>query len=192
MKRNKIKIVDSLTFKGMDSLKSLKLQRNGITKLMDGAFFGLNNIEELWGQNLSFFFQCCEVFNNVYSVNNYYTNYYYYWENSERKIVVNFSKQMSGLFLVLSIIYSSRCVIPQQFSVCGVGCLWWCHFFFFLPLCLRELEHNNLTEVTKGWLYGLRMLRVLRVSQNIVGIILPDAWEFCQKLEELWVCLLHR
>uniref|UniRef100_A0A8C6UYB3 Leucine-rich repeats and immunoglobulin-like domains 2 n=1 Tax=Neogobius melanostomus TaxID=47308 RepID=A0A8C6UYB3_9GOBI len=47
MKRNKIKVVDSLTFKGMDSLKSLKLQRNGITKLMDGAFFGLNNIEEL-------------------------------------------------------------------------------------------------------------------------------------------------
>lgn len=47
MKRNKIKIVDSLTFKGMDSLKSLKMQRNGITKLMDGAFFGLNNMEEL-------------------------------------------------------------------------------------------------------------------------------------------------
>lgn len=47
MKRNKIKIVDSLTFKGMDSLRSLKMQRNGITKLMDGAFFGLNNIEEL-------------------------------------------------------------------------------------------------------------------------------------------------
>lgn len=47
MKRNKIKIVDSLTFKGMDSLRSLKMQRNSITKLMDGAFFGLNNIEEL-------------------------------------------------------------------------------------------------------------------------------------------------
>lgn len=52
MKRNRIKIVESLTFKGMDSLKSLKMQRNGITKLMDGAFFGLNNIEELWGSNL--------------------------------------------------------------------------------------------------------------------------------------------
>lgn len=50
MKRNKIKVVDSLTFKGMDSLKSLKMQRNGITKLMDGAFFGLNSIEELWVQ----------------------------------------------------------------------------------------------------------------------------------------------
>lgn len=57
--------------------------------------------------------------------------------------------------------------------------------FCFSHLCLRELEHNNLTEVNKGWLYGLRMLRVLRVNQNTVGIIRPDAWEFCQKLEEL-------
>ncbi|KAG7478462.1 hypothetical protein MATL_G00080880 [Megalops atlanticus] len=47
LKRNKIKVVDSLTFKGLDSLRSLKMQRNGITKLMDGAFFGLNSMEEL-------------------------------------------------------------------------------------------------------------------------------------------------
>ncbi|XP_056461456.1 leucine-rich repeats and immunoglobulin-like domains protein 2 isoform X2 [Gadus chalcogrammus] len=47
IKRNKIKVVDSLTFKGMEALRSLKMQRNGITKLMDGAFFGLNNMEEL-------------------------------------------------------------------------------------------------------------------------------------------------
>uniref|UniRef100_A0AAY4DI14 Ig-like domain-containing protein n=1 Tax=Denticeps clupeoides TaxID=299321 RepID=A0AAY4DI14_9TELE len=47
LKRNRIRVVDSLTFKGLDSLKSLKMQRNGITKLMDGAFFGLNNMEEL-------------------------------------------------------------------------------------------------------------------------------------------------
>uniref|UniRef100_A0A667X1R7 Leucine rich repeats and immunoglobulin like domains 2 n=1 Tax=Myripristis murdjan TaxID=586833 RepID=A0A667X1R7_9TELE len=56
---------------------------------------------------------------------------------------------------------------------------------------LRELEHNNLTEVNKGWLYGLRMLRVLRVSQNAIGIIRPDAWEFCQKLEELDLSFNH-
>lgn len=47
MKRNKIKVVDSLTFNGTEALRSLKMQRNGITKLMDGAFFGLNNMEEL-------------------------------------------------------------------------------------------------------------------------------------------------
>lgn len=62
--------------------------------------------------------------------------------------------------------------------------LWWRSSFSFLRRS-RELEHNNLTEVNKGWLYGLRMLRVLRLNQNTVGIIRPDAWEFCQKLEEL-------
>lgn len=48
LKRNRIKIVESLTFQGLESLKSLKMQRNGINRLMDGAFFGLGNIEELW------------------------------------------------------------------------------------------------------------------------------------------------
>ncbi|XP_061075588.1 leucine-rich repeats and immunoglobulin-like domains protein 2 [Conger conger] len=47
LKRNRIKVVESLTFKGLDSLRSLKLQRNGLTKLMDGAFFGLSSMEEL-------------------------------------------------------------------------------------------------------------------------------------------------
>uniref|UniRef100_A0A8C2U233 Leucine rich repeats and immunoglobulin like domains 2 n=1 Tax=Coturnix japonica TaxID=93934 RepID=A0A8C2U233_COTJA len=47
LKRNRIKIVESLTFQGLESLKSLKMQRNGISRLMDGAFFGLSSIEEL-------------------------------------------------------------------------------------------------------------------------------------------------
>lgn len=47
LKRNKIKMIESLTFQGLDSLKSLKMQRNGLSQLMDGAFFGLNNMEEL-------------------------------------------------------------------------------------------------------------------------------------------------
>uniref|UniRef100_A0A2D4I930 Ig-like domain-containing protein n=2 Tax=Micrurus lemniscatus lemniscatus TaxID=129467 RepID=A0A2D4I930_MICLE len=47
LKRNRIKVIESLTFQSLDSLKSLKMQRNGINNLMDGAFFGLNNMEEL-------------------------------------------------------------------------------------------------------------------------------------------------
>ncbi|XP_068125823.1 leucine-rich repeats and immunoglobulin-like domains protein 2 [Hyperolius riggenbachi] len=47
LRRNRIQIVESLTFQGLDSLKSLKLQRNGINQLMDGAFFGLDNMEQL-------------------------------------------------------------------------------------------------------------------------------------------------
>lgn len=47
LKRNRIDVIESLTFQGLDSLKSLKMQRNGISKMMDGAFFGLDNMEEL-------------------------------------------------------------------------------------------------------------------------------------------------
>ncbi|TRY89359.1 hypothetical protein DNTS_015298 [Danionella cerebrum] len=47
LKRNRIRVVESLIFKELKALKSLKMQRNGITKLMDGALFGLENMEEL-------------------------------------------------------------------------------------------------------------------------------------------------
>ncbi len=62
------------------------------------------------------------------------------------------------------------------------------------PLCdvcvfvSRQLEYNNLTEVSKGWLYGLLTLQQLHLSHNTISRIKPDAWEFCQKLAELWVC----
>lgn len=48
LSRNKMKKVDGLAFQGLSALKSLKLQRNSISKLMDGAFWGLSNIEILW------------------------------------------------------------------------------------------------------------------------------------------------
>ncbi|XP_051568396.1 leucine-rich repeats and immunoglobulin-like domains protein 2 [Myxocyprinus asiaticus] len=47
LRRNRIRVVESLIFKELKALKSLKMQRNGITKLMDGALFGLDNMEEL-------------------------------------------------------------------------------------------------------------------------------------------------
>uniref|UniRef100_A0A671TA70 Leucine rich repeats and immunoglobulin like domains 3 n=1 Tax=Sinocyclocheilus anshuiensis TaxID=1608454 RepID=A0A671TA70_9TELE len=49
----------------------------------------------------------------------------------------------------------------------------------------KQLEYNNLTEVSKGWLYGLLTLQQLHLSHNTISRIKPDAWEFCQKLAEL-------
>ncbi|XP_049739694.1 leucine-rich repeats and immunoglobulin-like domains protein 3 isoform X2 [Elephas maximus indicus] len=54
-----------------------------------------------------------------------------------------------------------------------------------------QLDHNNLTEITKGWLYGLLMLQELHLSQNAINRISPDAWEFCQKLSELDLAFNH-
>ena len=54
----------------------------------------------------------------------------------------------------------------------------------------RQLDYNNLTEVSKGWLYGLLTLQQLHLGHNAISRIRPDAWEFCQKLSELWVHLV--
>lgn len=47
MSRNRIKKIDGLTFQGLPSLKSLKIQKNALVWLMDGAFWGLSNMEIL-------------------------------------------------------------------------------------------------------------------------------------------------
>ena len=47
MNKNKFEQITSLSFQGLTSLKILKFKRNQIKYLMDGAFFGLENIEEL-------------------------------------------------------------------------------------------------------------------------------------------------
>lgn len=52
------------------------------------------------------------------------------------------------------------------------------------------MEHNNLTEVSKGWLYGLSSLQRLHLAHNAISRIKADPWEPCQKLAELYVSLL--
>uniref|UniRef100_A0A3Q4ATV5 Ig-like domain-containing protein n=1 Tax=Mola mola TaxID=94237 RepID=A0A3Q4ATV5_MOLML len=93
LSRNRVRRVEGLTFHGLHALRSLKMQRNGLSRLMDGAFWGLSNMEV-------------------------------------------------------------------------------------------QLDYNNLTEVSKGWLYGLLTLQQLHLSHNSISRIRPEAWEFCQKLSE--------
>jgi len=49
----------------------------------------------------------------------------------------------------------------------------------------RQLDFNNISSITKGWLYGLSSLHHLTVSSNIISSIEEDGWEFCQQLMEL-------
>lgn len=48
------------------------------------------------------------------------------------------------------------------------------------------MEYNNLTEVSKGWLYGLSSLQQLHLAHNAVSRLKADPWEPCQKLAELY------
>lgn len=56
--------------------------------------------------------------------------------------------------------------------------------FFLWDIC-RILDYNEIEEISKGWLYGLSSLRELSLSNNNINQIVTDAWEFCQKLEDL-------
>ena len=47
LSRNRIRRVEGLTFHGLHALRSLKMQRNAINRLMDGALWGLSNMEVL-------------------------------------------------------------------------------------------------------------------------------------------------
>uniref|UniRef100_A0A8D1JW87 Ig-like domain-containing protein n=1 Tax=Sus scrofa TaxID=9823 RepID=A0A8D1JW87_PIG len=47
LNRNRIRLIEGLTFQGLDSLEVLKLQRNNISKLTDGAFWGLARMHVL-------------------------------------------------------------------------------------------------------------------------------------------------
>nr|CAD7427004.1 unnamed protein product [Timema monikensis] len=49
----------------------------------------------------------------------------------------------------------------------------------------QHLDFNNITTVTKGWLYGLTSLHQLSLSYNSISIIEQDGWEFCQQLVDL-------
>lgn len=47
MSRNHLDVIDGLTFKSLEQLTVLKLKKNRIKHLMDGAFYGLKNIAVL-------------------------------------------------------------------------------------------------------------------------------------------------
>lgn len=45
--RNRLQTIEGLTFKGLESLVTLKLRRNSISVLSDGAFWGLQSIQNM-------------------------------------------------------------------------------------------------------------------------------------------------
>lgn len=47
LSRNRLRRIKSLTFNGLHGLRSLNMQRNGIIRLLDGAFWGLSKVEIL-------------------------------------------------------------------------------------------------------------------------------------------------
>jgi len=45
---NRLQRIQGLAFQGLSNVVSLRLQRNLLTELMDGAFYGLTSIENMY------------------------------------------------------------------------------------------------------------------------------------------------
>jgi Leucine-rich repeat (LRR) protein len=48
-----------------------------------------------------------------------------------------------------------------------------------------SLDRNRITNVQKGWMYGLDHLRYLSLANNQIDYIASDGWDPLEKLEEL-------
>ena len=148
MKRNRIKIVESLTFKGMESLKSLKMQRNGVAKLMDGAFFGLNNIEELWGST--------HLIHNILTENCFTHIFPYIYVMSlhlktiQIRHYVYYSSIKSDSHSRINIIVTNYCTVWPPISDVFFFCLLFFYFFLYVIFVSVSWSTIILLRLTKA------------------------------------------
>ncbi|XP_026530949.1 leucine-rich repeats and immunoglobulin-like domains protein 2 [Notechis scutatus] len=167
LKRNRIKVIESLTFQGLDSLKSLKMQRNGINNLMDGAFFGLNNMEELELEQ-----------NNLTEVNKGWL----YGLKALQKLHVSqnainrigpdaweFCQSLSELDLSYN-----QLIRLDDFAFIGVN-----------VLEKLNLSDNRLSYIADGVFKGLTYLQTLDLRNNEISWAIEDANEAFTGLERL-------
>uniref|UniRef100_A0AAR2LN69 Ig-like domain-containing protein n=1 Tax=Pygocentrus nattereri TaxID=42514 RepID=A0AAR2LN69_PYGNA len=167
LKRNKIRVVDSLIFKELEALKSLKMQRNGITKLMDGALFGLYNMEELELEH-----------NNLTELNKGWL----YGLHMLR--VLRVSQNNIGLIradawefchrleeLDLSYNHLSRL---DDWAFTGLGLLQ-----------SLNLSENRITHLGEGVFNGLTNVRMLDIRNNDISLAIEDAFGIFMGMKKL-------
>uniref|UniRef100_A0A8C2U3X4 Leucine rich repeats and immunoglobulin like domains 2 n=1 Tax=Coturnix japonica TaxID=93934 RepID=A0A8C2U3X4_COTJA len=177
LKRNRIKIVESLTFQGLESLKSLKMQRNGISRLMDGAFFGLSSIEELELEH-----------NNLTEVNKGWLyglrtlQQLFVSQNAINKISPD-AWEFCQRLAELDLSYNQLTRLRESAFV-GLGLLE-----------KLNLGDNRISHIADGVFRGLTNLRTLDLGNNEISWAIEDANEAfvgLSRLDKLYVLQEHQ
>ncbi|XP_063811469.1 leucine-rich repeats and immunoglobulin-like domains protein 2 [Pseudophryne corroboree] len=173
LRRNRIQIVESLTFQGLDSLKSLKMQRNGINKLMDGAFFGLDNMEHLELE-----------YNNVTDINKGWLyglrslQQLYMNQNAVQKISQDAWEFCQNLLdLDLS---DNQLIRLDEFAFAGLT-----------SLEKLNLGDNRINHVAEGVFKGLTNLVTLDLRNNEISWAIEDSNEAFAGLLKLQTLILQ-
>ncbi|XP_039184698.1 leucine-rich repeats and immunoglobulin-like domains protein 1 isoform X1 [Crotalus tigris] len=167
LNRNRIRLIEGLTFHGLDSLEVLKLQRNNISKLTDGAFWGLAKMEvlhlehnvltEVNGGSLYGLvsLQQFHLSNNLIS--------------SINPAGWNFCQKLNELSLSFN-----NLTRLDKGSLADLG-----------SLEILHLSHNSVSHIAEGVFKGLKSLRVLNLDHNEISGTIEDTSGAFTGLENL-------
>ncbi|XP_037243223.1 leucine-rich repeats and immunoglobulin-like domains protein 1 isoform X1 [Falco rusticolus] len=156
LNRNRIRLIEGLTFQGLDSLEVLKLQRNNISKLTDGAFWGLAKMQVLHLEYNSL----TEVNSgSLYGLSSLHQ--LHLSNNSISRINPDgwsFCQKLHELILS----YNNLTRLDEG-SLADLG-----------GLHVLRLSHNSINHIAEGAFKGLKTLRVLELDHNDISGTIED------------------
>ncbi|KAG7478043.1 hypothetical protein MATL_G00076210 [Megalops atlanticus] len=156
LNRNRLRLIEGLTFQGLSSLEVLKLQRNNISKLTDGAFWGLakmkvlhldfNSLTEVNSGSLYGLSALLQLFLSNNSISHINPDG---WRFCQRLRELNLS-------------YNNLTRLDEG-SLAVLG-----------DLHTLRLGHNSISHITEGAFRGLKALRVLELDHNDISGTIED------------------
>uniref|UniRef100_A0A8C2EN11 Leucine-rich repeats and immunoglobulin-like domains 1 n=1 Tax=Cyprinus carpio TaxID=7962 RepID=A0A8C2EN11_CYPCA len=194
LSRNKLRLIEGLTFQGLSSLEVLKLQRNNISRLTDGAFWGLarmrvlhldyNSLQEVNSGSLYGLESLLQLYLSNNSISNFNPEG---WGFCERLRELNLSynnltKLSEGGFAKLVNLISLR-LGHNSISHITEGA-----FRGLSSLQTLELDHNDISgtiEDTNGAFTGLENLHKLTLFGNKIKSVAKKAFSGLEALEHL-------
>ncbi|KAF5922684.1 hypothetical protein HPG69_008058 [Diceros bicornis minor] len=156
LNRNRIRLIEGLTFQGLDSLEVLKLQRNNISKLTDGAFWGLSKMHVLHLE-----------YNSLVEVNSgslyglTALHQLHLSNNSISRITRDgwsFCQKLHELILS----FNNLTRLDEE-SLADLS-----------SLSVLRLSHNSISHIAEGAFRGLKNLRVLDLDHNEISGTIED------------------
>ncbi|XP_048027874.1 leucine-rich repeats and immunoglobulin-like domains protein 1 [Megalobrama amblycephala] len=156
LSRNRLRLIEGLTFQGLSSLEVLKLQRNNISKLTDGAFWGLarmrvlhldyNSLQEVNSGSLYGLESLVQLYLSNNSISNFNPEG---WGFCERLRELNLS-------------YNNLTKLSEG------------SFAKLVNLISLRLGHNSISHITEGAFRGLSSLRTLELDHNDISGTIED------------------
>lgn len=157
LNRNRIRLIEGLTFQGLSSLEVLKLQRNNISRLTDGAFWGLSKMHVLHLESNSL----VEVNSgSLYGLTALHQ--LHLGNNSISRINRDgwsFCQKLHELILSFN-----NLTRLEEESLSGLS-----------GLSVLRLSHNSISHIAEGAFKGLRSLRVLDLDHNDISGTIEDS-----------------